>query len=97
MSVPQERNQKKTKRNRNTDSPRSRRVFRLDAPRPTFQDWLENERLDEMTFEEVMLFDAEQRRQFYDRPKSFLPSENEEYDSDIGNDLDDFIDFANWE
>jgi hypothetical protein len=96
MPVPQQRNQKKTKHRRNTGHTIRQRRFLLDEPRPSFEDWLleqrnpgdwiENECLEEGTFEDRMLALAERKNRFYERPRSFLDLD-ENYDPDIGNDL----------
>jgi len=97
MPVPQQRNQKKTKRRRNAGHTVKQRKFLLDNPveAPSSQsfeewllekrnpgDWLENEYLEEETMEDRL---SRQPRSFLDPPGGH-PS----YDSDIGSEMEDF-------
>lgn len=101
MAVPQQRNQKKHRSNRRAGYTVAQRRFTLDrlADKPSFEqwlaetprpgDWLENESL-RPTLEERLL--RPPPMSFLDRPRSFLDPD-EDYDPDIGNDLDDIADF----
>ncbi|MFC2040432.1 hypothetical protein ACFLTW_04595 [Chloroflexota bacterium] len=101
MATPDRRNQKKTTRRKATGHTVRQRRFLLnnpiDEPRPSFEewllekrnpgDWLENEYLDEPTFEERIF---RQPMSFLDRPRSFLDMDvDDDYNPDIGNDFDD--------
>ena len=97
MPVPQHRNQKKTKRRRNTGHTVRQRRFLLGNPQPEFNerveeyhrpgDWLANDYLEQPTFEERMMALAERRNHCFERPRSFL-------DRDYEDDPDDEDDFA---
>ena len=107
MTVPQGRNQKKTKHRKRTVYPAMRRKRLLDdnsiERNPDFEDWLDEmhnpgdwlEQVPYMpTFEDRLL--ASRPMSFLDRPRSFL-DRDDDYDSDIGNDFDDFYDFEDFE
>ena len=108
MAVPQQRNQKKTRRRRSTGHTVRQRRFLLDNPieehKPDFEDWLdeirspgdwlENEYLEEPTFEDRLL--SLHQTSFLDRPRSFL-DRDDDYNPDIGNDFDDLYDPSDFE
>lgn len=103
MAVPQQRNQKKIRGRRSAGHTVRQRRFLLDNPAevPSSQsfedwllekrdpgDWLEYEYLEEETMEDRL---GRPPMSLLDRPESFLARDND-YDPDIGSDLDDFAD-----